>query len=827
MKTVFSLLILFSTFTSTLAQQFDNAYWDVNAPVNAMSRTNDTLYIGGSFTFAGPVTGAAVPFNKYSGSLLPAYSKLDKVVKAIIEGPNHEWYVSGYRSTSGPPNSCNPTQAFVTRIKSDFTIDSAFNLSSPRSNYVGICALAIWNNYLFVGGEFDSINNFPRKNIAAFDLSTNSVLSFDPSPNGVINCLLVEGNKLYIGGDFDTISGQLQRALITYDLNTLSQIAGPVYSTFESVTALKIKDSILYVGCLTDSIVFPITIGNRKVLKYNTSSLQLLTQHIITATSYGPGETIASIDIDGDSVFIAGNFYMIDSVPRRGIAAFLSSTDQLIQFNPFTTDTSYYFLLSDIKINEHKLYMGGRFINVEGNDRNNVASYDLQTNQVTPWNPGTGEVVYTLCINDSTVFIGGNFTISTGESRHGLAAFNLSSKTLLPWHVHVTNTLSGVEINSLKISDRKLFLGGRFDKVNNLPHVSLASVYLDSNAVTNLNSTVENYVNSLDVDSNRVFFVGNFGDVNGVPRKGIACVDKTTGNVLNWNPLPHYQIFNQTSNSIKLIENQVYICGDFDSLGGQKRLGLASVDPNTAAVSSWNPCDQNSYASSMKMACLNNRLFFPGHSFMVGGQNVYGCVAVDINTGAFDSINFRLPVNTFASTVSFLGERIFIGGELNDAPAGVTSSIMISADTLNGDTIPGLFFEQHICNWAYEIMADTSRIFLGGLFNYGLPVAEGHHEHFLVYDAGQILLHSEDQENPADIYFYPNPFSERSTLHVGRSNWKNNRLDIYDIFGRKMRSQEINSTEVSFEKRNLIPGIYFYSVSMRGNKIASGKIIIE
>jgi hypothetical protein len=212
---------------------------------------------------------------------------------------------------------------------------------------------------------------------------------------------------------------------------------------------------------------------------------------------------------------------------------------------------------------------------------------------------------------------------------------------------------------------------------------------------------------------------------------------------------------------------------------------------------------------------------------MVNNQYVYGCVAVDIHTGAFDSINFRLNQNTFASVVGFLGDRIFIGGELLDFPLAGNNSIMLAADTLNGDTIPGLSLRQHICNWTHAIIVDTTRIFLGGDFSNGMINTAGHHSHFIVYDAQQTLLSATNESRTSDSYFAPNPFSETSRILIRKTNAKNIRMNLYDIYGRNIKSQEINSPETVFERDGLPSGVYFYTLSDKANKISSGKIIIQ
>ena len=76
-----------------------------------------------------------------------------------------------------------------------------------------IYAMAVWNQRLFVGGKFSSIDGVAAKNLAAIDVDPSSpsygdvLPSFKPNPTGTVWGLAVGGSRLYAGGKFGKVGG--------------------------------------------------------------------------------------------------------------------------------------------------------------------------------------------------------------------------------------------------------------------------------------------------------------------------------------------------------------------------------------------------------------------------------------------------------------------------------------------------------------------------------------------------------------------------------------------------------------------------------------------
>lgn len=76
-----------------------------------------------------------------------------------------------------------------------------------------VYAMAVWNQRLFIGGKFSTVNGVTIKNLAAIDIDPSSpgygdvITSFKPNPRGTVWALTTDGNSLYTGGKFTNAGG--------------------------------------------------------------------------------------------------------------------------------------------------------------------------------------------------------------------------------------------------------------------------------------------------------------------------------------------------------------------------------------------------------------------------------------------------------------------------------------------------------------------------------------------------------------------------------------------------------------------------------------------
>ena len=128
---------------AAIAQSLQSDLYVANGAVNAMAVSGNTLYIGGSFTSVGPPTGSGAALDVASGTPNLALPKILGKVYAVTADGFGGW---------------------------------------------------------FIGGDFSHVGGVSRRNLAHIRWD-NVVTAFDPSPNGQVTALAINGNTLYAGGN--------------------------------------------------------------------------------------------------------------------------------------------------------------------------------------------------------------------------------------------------------------------------------------------------------------------------------------------------------------------------------------------------------------------------------------------------------------------------------------------------------------------------------------------------------------------------------------------------------------------------------------------------
>jgi hypothetical protein len=80
-------------------------------------------------------------------------------------------------------------------------------------------------------------------------------------------------------------------------------------------------------------------------------------------------------------------------------------------------------------------------------------------------------------------------------------------------------------------------------------------------------------VYSVAVAGNTLYLGGDFSTIGGQPRDGLAALDAASGQATTWNPGALGTIF-----SLALGESAVYIGGDFSSVDGLPQASVAAID---------------------------------------------------------------------------------------------------------------------------------------------------------------------------------------------------------------------------------------------------------
>jgi hypothetical protein len=291
-------------------------------------------------------------------------------------------------------------------------------------------------------------------------------------------------------------------------------------------TELSEDGSTLYIGGkFTRVRENPPGVAGRSFAVNSVAAIDVSTGEAISSWNpkvTGGTATVRALELEGDKVFIGGNFTAVGGQPRQNLAA-VDATDATV--DPFapnvtmsgsTTPPYVYALLAS----GSRLYAGGQFNNVDGKQRAKLAAFDLATGALDlAWKPKVSGIAVRELEFDTagtSIFVAGRFTTLTGSDgvsgqRESVGRLYTDTGNLHPWAIPlgvVGNPQVGFDL-TVSPDGTRLYggfgLGPNFLAAYRLNDGTTGSRVWQFNTVGNV-QTVE-----LSPDGSRLFFGGHFG----------------------------------------------------------------------------------------------------------------------------------------------------------------------------------------------------------------------------------------------------------------------------------------------------------------------------
>ena len=191
--------------------------------------------------------------------------------------------------------------------------------------------------------------------------------------------------------------------------------------------------------------------------------------------------------IVGNRVYATGQFSQArpagaaantNQTPRSNILAYDLTTGVLITDWAPTLNAQGMELAASA--DGRTIYVGGDFTLVNNTARNRIAALDAQTGELLPFNPGANGRVDALALNGNTVYFGGNFTTAgrTGTptgvvARMRLAAADATSGAVLPWNPTADNQVLSMVYHQ---GTGRVIVAGKFDNLNSTQQWGMGSL---------------------------------------------------------------------------------------------------------------------------------------------------------------------------------------------------------------------------------------------------------------------------------------------------------------------------------------------------------------
>lgn len=417
---------------------------------------------------------------------------------------------------------------------------------------------------------------------------------------------------------------------------------------------------------------------------------------------------VENMELVEDILYIQGEFSEVDGVERYTIAALNAATSALLPWNPQADDNVYH-----LAIHGSTLYVGGTFETIGGEPRLGLAAFNATTGTLLGWTAASfSGAVQDMAFSDSLMYISGSFTQVGGQQRRRIAALELGTGALASWNADIRG---GNFVSEMELDDEVLFIGGNFDSVGVADRQSLAALDPATGAPTawqaegivlevgalHLSGSVlwvgadinfgEAFVRSfhaLDVatgndlgtaplvelqydvkviaeDATQLYLGGNFRSVGGYVRDNLAVFSEETGEALGWDPDPHGTV---GAIAISPDSSIVYVGGQFDTISGEPRLNLAAYDASTLSLLPWAP-----------VVNLVNHIEPAGPLVYISGLNFLA--AVTASTGAVTA--FHPVVNATVYGVAVSGDTVYACGHFSTI-AGVPRRGLAALDASTG-----------------------------------------------------------------------------------------------------------------------------------------------
>jgi trimeric autotransporter adhesin len=474
--------------------------------------------------------------------------------------------------------------------------------------------------------------------------------------DGPVLSLLEHDNVLYVGGNFANVGPNTVKAAI---LPGFSESPDTAWPKMQAVVYAAVPDGNggWYVGGDTFDDDEPNPNGGN--IRYLLTHLKA-DKTLDTGFNPLPTGQVYTLLKDGNTLYVGGNFGSIGGQVRRGLAAINLTTGQATSFDP--APDSYVYALAK---SGNTLYVGGAFVNIGGQEQRGLAAVDATTGALQSFPAlSFGGSAYALHASGSTLYVGGNFNSVGGTLRTNLAALSLpGGSALLGFNAGMEDP--GHTVYALARSADTLYVGGYFNFMGGVATEALAALNptTGQNLGLNLNPTHFGNANvvSLAVNGTDLYVGGRFSTLGGSDRNYLARLNTANNQLQSWNPrAAGGQFAGQVVWVLAHDGNNLFVGGDFATVGAQARNYLAAFNITTGEATAWNP---NPGGGVFALAQHNNVIYAGGEFYNIGGAQRNLLAGIDLN-GSVTSFTTDYQVAAHAGVNKLLvaGNNLYVGG---------------------------------------------------------------------------------------------------------------------------------------------------------------------
>jgi hypothetical protein len=155
------------------------------------------------------------------------------------------------------------------------------------------------------------------------------------------------------------------------------------------------------------------------------------------------------------------------------------------------------------------------------------------------------------------------------------------------------------------------------------------------------------------------------------------------------------------------------------------------------------------------------------------------------------------------------------------------ANIMLPDSNVNEPLSNGFFryrIEQQASNPLGSVINNQAAIY----FDYNAPIFTNTIFHTIGANFVTItLLNTQVLEDQIDFKIYPNPFTYSTTLAIEGASYETLEVLLYDTAGRVMDRIVGQGNQLQITRNQLPAGIYLYELKGEGQRLATGKVVVQ
>ncbi|WP_236508538.1 DUF4347 domain-containing protein, partial [Tychonema sp. BBK16] len=327
-------------------------------------------------------------------------------------------------ATANPDNKTIPVNSPQISIDTLANDTGSSRLSVQSITTAPANGTATINDWIYVGGDFTTVNGTSRNRIARMNADGSLDTAFNPTGgmNGFIDGFALDSSgKLYVGGRFTTVNGTARNYLVRMNADgSVDNAFNPTGGMDSFVDGLALDSSgKLYVG--GDFTTVNGTAINRIARMNADGSLD---------TAFNPtggmNSAVRATALDSSGKpYVGGFFTTVNGTARNYIARMNADGSVDTAFNP--TGGMNGFVIAIALDSSGKPYVGGGFTTVNGTAINRIARMNADGSLDTAFNPtgGMNGDVYAIALDSSgKPYVGGEFTAVNGTAINRIARMN-------------------------------------------------------------------------------------------------------------------------------------------------------------------------------------------------------------------------------------------------------------------------------------------------------------------------------------------------------------------------------------------------------------------